>query len=299
MSALGDFLELVLGPKPAFRTVRAVIRNWRSGEILSRSADARPIGRRAVGAVEPPQPDVEQTLKVWFAPPHKVRIERVVNGYKGRVEQLTVQNETHTWDRDHEGHVEAGERDDDHPRRSAANCIDVERHFGDSQLREFIQDLSLEAVGTTTCAGRSCVRVRAAPRNGVFWPHWISFGGATYELHLDPERGVALALLAFTAGGELCETHTVKEIAFDEPLDDALFTYEPQRGEQVRKPDPICESMTLAAAAARMPFPVLVPTVPEMAAVPCDAMWHPPRVGGPAPVAELPQRRVPALADGK
>ncbi|HUR53210.1 MAG TPA: hypothetical protein VMZ71_03715 [Gemmataceae bacterium] len=282
MSRLGDFLELVLGPRRGYQTVRAVIRNWQSDDPASRRAETRPSGRRKANAEEPKQPDHEEILRVWFAPPNKARIERVTERGGRRVERLTVQNDTHWWERDHEGHVESGERSDGRG-RSSANLTDAERHFGDSQLREFIERLSLEAVGDVTCVGRRCVRVKAVPREGRgFWPHWISFGGDTYELHADPERGVFLALRAF-GGGKLCETHEVQEVAFDEPLDDALFTYELRHGEQVRKPDPICEHMSLAAAVSRMSFTVLVPTDPELVATDCHVMWHPPRLGGGPP----------------
>jgi hypothetical protein len=115
------------------------------------------------------------------------------------------------------------------------------------------------------------------------WPHWLPAHADEYELHADPERGVVL-LVAGKFEGVVFETDEVTEVAFDEPLDDGLFTYEPRRGEQVRPADPIVEQLTLAGAVARVPFAVLVPSrLPDPSHAVLEVMYHPPRVNGGRP----------------
>ena len=294
MGMLGDFLEAVYGPADRFRTVRAVVRQWQDPAALARASGAEepPTGRRKPTAGSRANAArQEATHRVWLGGPDQVRVEETRHR-DGVVESaLTVVGGGRWWRRDHQGHVEAGEqgeRQRARGRRPGLNLTDVERHFFPSALREYFAGLALEPLGAVRTAGRECLRVRAVRRpDGRLWPHWLGFGADEYELHADPERGVLL-LVASRCRGEVLETNEVSEVAFDEPLADDLFTYNPRLGEQVRPPDMITEHLTLAAAAARMPFTVLVPTrVPEGKGVRTEVMFHPPRLNSPRPYLTL------------
>jgi hypothetical protein len=80
-----------------------------------------------------------------------------------------------------------------------------------------------------------------------------------YEFHIDSERGLLLAIIS-KRDGQPFEIDEVLEIAYDEKIDDGLFSYSPAVGEQLREPIPVAEHLTLEAAVARVPFTVLIPT---------------------------------------
>ncbi len=291
MGMLGDFLEAVYGPGDRFQTVRAVVRQWQDPAARARASRAEEpttgrrkptAGSRANAARQ------EAVLRVWLGGPDRVRVEESRHRDGVAESALTVVGGGLWWRRDHQGHVEAGERGERaRGRRPGPNLTDVERHFFPSALREYFAGLALEPLGAVRTAGRECLRVRAVPRpDGGLWPHWLGFGADEYELHADPERGVLL-LVASRCRGEVLEANEVSEVAFDEPLADDLFTYNPRLGEQVRSPDTIAEHLTLAAAAARMQFTVLVPTrVPE-GCVRTEVMFHPSRLNSPRPYLTL------------
>jgi hypothetical protein len=109
------------------------------------------------------------------------------------------------------------------------------------------------------------------------WPHWLPKEANEYEFHVDPERGVLLGIIS-RIDGEVLQMCEVLEVAFDEPLEFSLFTYDPAPGEQVGPKIPAVERLTLAGAVSRMPFTVLVPArVPDAEHSHCEVMYHPPR----------------------
>ncbi|MHC5539045.1 hypothetical protein ACYOEI_12575 [Singulisphaera rosea] len=80
---------------------------------------------------------------------------------------------------------------------------------------------------------------------------------------------------------EVFSIDEVLEVAYDQPMDPELFTYHPAPGEPVEPKPPIVEHLPLAAAVARMPFTVLVPTrVPGFESSHVEVMYHPPRRQG-------------------
>ncbi len=102
-------------------------------------------------------------------------------------------------------------------------------------------------------------------------------GADAYELHADVQTGALLYIGAFRAG-ERFEVNEVTQVVFDEPLADDLFSYSPVAGEQLTPARAITERMTLAEAAQRVPFKVLVPQHLPPAAGPLrEVMYHPPR----------------------
>jgi hypothetical protein len=81
-----------------------------------------------------------------------------------------------------------------------------------------------------------------------------------YELHFDLERGVLLNIIG-RYREEFLGQHEVIEIAFDEPLNHDLFTYEPAPGDHVQPKAPLYEELSREEAISRMPFQVLFPTL--------------------------------------
>lgn len=97
-----------------------------------------------------------------------------------------------------------------------------------------------------------------------------------------------LLSVAARFGGQVFATYEVREVAFDEPMDPGLFVYEPRPGEQVRPAERAVERLTLAGAAARAPFAVLVPArVPDPDHSPVEVLFHPAQPGGRDPYLTL------------
>ena len=188
---------------------------------------------------------------------------------------LAVTDGAHWASRDTEGHVELGKGN------GAKGLTNAERHFDPQLIRQFFQELALEACGRVRTAGRDCIRLRAVLRPGAsLWPHWLPKEADEYEFHGDCERGVLLALIS-RYKGTVFSVSEVVEVSFDEILPDELFGYTPQVGEQIRASVPVVEHLTLETAIERMPFTVLVPSkMTEAEGVP-QVMYHPARLESP------------------
>jgi hypothetical protein len=280
MGKLGDFLEVLHGPVNRFQTVEATITHWQDADLATEAicAGMSAHGRRKSDAGTPSVGVIETELRLWMNGPDRVRLETTRRGKNGTKTRLTVVGGKRWWERDDQGHVEAGERESARPRRPY--LTDIERHFFPAALRECLSPLALEVAGEARTAGRECVRLRAVPRpDQLLWAHWLPSSADEYELHADPERGALL----FVAGrwlGRVLETYTVDRVVYDEPLGDELFAYEPRPGEQVRPPDPIVQWLSLAAAVARVPFTVLIPAcIPDKSDWQRTVTYTPARVG--------------------
>ena len=248
---LGDFLEKLFGPEDPFRTVRATIR--------FRTA---------------PKPK-EKTFSVWLGVPSRWRVESPA-GAVGEESQLIVVNGERSWERDSQGHVVVSESE----RRGPA-LTEVERHFCLGFLREILPPLILKETGQIQTAGRHCVCLVARLRPGDrLWPHWLPSPADEYELHADPERAVLLAIIS-RRKGEVFEEQVVSEVAFDETLDDGLFTYTPEVGAQVAPRLPVSEVVSLQSALTRVSFTVLIPThLPDPDHTTLQVHYDPPRGPG-------------------
>jgi hypothetical protein len=167
------------------------------------------------------------------------------------------------WERYSDGRVEMDECEAPSEMASADELLDIitDRHFNPEQIRHFLEVLTLEPMGCTRTAGRDCVIVRALPRpRTILWPHWLPYRADQYELHVDLARGVLLNIIG-RYRGEFLGQHEVTEVAFDEPLNQNLFTYEPAPGDQVQPESPLFEELkSRDEAISRMPFHVLSPT---------------------------------------
>ncbi len=260
MSILGNVLENLFGPLDSFKTVRATLRHWTNPDLVENVAG--PGGRRKTSAQDGPTSRIrEKTLAIWISRPDRIRIEERKH-VEGRMEtSLSVVDDKRWTSRDFEGHVEMGDVETTQAgRRIGVALTDAERHFDPDLIRKIIENLALESLGLVHTAGRECVRVRATRRpGGLLWSHWLPSEADEFEFHLDSEKWVFLAINSKYAG-KLFEVNEVLEVDFDKPIEDELFTYTPEIGEQVHPPVPVTVRLTLEAAAASMPFKVLVPS---------------------------------------
>jgi hypothetical protein len=88
--------------------------------------------------------------------------------------------------------------------------------------------------------------------------------------------------------GTVFEVNQVTTVTYDEPIEDALFTYAPRDGEQVVSEPQVVERLSLEAAKQRMPFTILVPSqLPDAAHGHLEVMYHPPRIRSPRPYLHL------------
>jgi hypothetical protein len=132
--------------------------------------------------------------------------------------------------------------------------------------------LQFRVVGSSQVAGRATIVAQAVPRASdprrpprAFELHQLGHGADRYTLEVDAQRGVLLRAVALR-GGEPFQEVTTVEIAFDEPIGDELFRFEPPAGEPVQpvgqRPRP--QHITAAEAQQRAPFTVLIPDrIPE------------------------------------
>jgi hypothetical protein len=271
MSQLGDFLEIVYGPDGQFATVRATIHQWSNRGVAENAGRRSVMGRRKFSTQPAHQvPAIDEAkISVWIKQPDRYRIVKDEKVKGQAVQSLVIVNGERQWKMEQQGEVETSKASED---------TDVARHFDRESLREYFVALTLQQLGSVQTVGRNCVRLRAIPRPGArLWPHWLPCGADEYEFHADLDRGVLL-YIAGRYKDEIFEVNEVVQVAFDEPIDDTLFSYTPAIGEEVRPADPIVEHLTLEAAVARMPFTVLIPTrVPDPEHNHFEVLYYPPR----------------------
>ena len=291
MSKLGEILEGFHRPDPAFRSVRATIHHTRtSAPVTATSNKNRPaIGRRNPDAKK--QDESEESLLVWAIPPERVRIEteRTRDGQTENI--IEVMNRDDAWKRFANGTVQRGTRSTGNAPRNNSLPTEYQRHFDPGLIRQFFAALTLEAIGNCHVSGRECLSVRAVEIPGsTLWPHWLAWEADEFEFAADVERAVLLSIVGKVAG-EVTERHEVREIAFDEELDESLFTYETRPEDTVEPATAVVEHLSLEEAISRAPFTVLRPTwLPESDRLQCETMYHPARPDDPGEYVSLSYR---------
>jgi hypothetical protein len=255
MSELGDVLELLHGAHGRYRSVRLVAHEWRDNARLvaaydeamrASGASGFPAGRDDVAPAES-----EVAVRAWFEQPNRIREERVDSGRRSVAgsdgsrwwtslpDWATIGEEGDGWARGHVG-------------QTVRSLLDPARLPG---------VLELAPRGEVTAAGRTALSVDANPRPGVFPDvDLLGTGADRHDLVVDAERGVLLGVTSFR-GGEPFTSTRVDEIAFDEPIDAALFRHEGEPGERVvGLHESVGEHVPIEEAARRASFTVLVPT---------------------------------------
>lgn len=263
MSELGELLELMHGARGRWRTARFVVSDS-TDTAVSREAHERimerqgggggSVGQYLIGFSDsaPPKPpdEIVATSRVW------------VEGRKYRAET------------EQQGHASVTVCDGERLWYWSPGIGALVHDVGNSSSgweaildpRELLAAGDLEPAGHREAAGRDALVVEGrVPAGQPFRPFdGVPPGATDFELLVDAERGVVLRSEA-RLDGRPFRVREVLEIAFDEPLPEETFVYEPPPGETVRTHEDAfrIEHVTLDEAARRASFRIWIP--PELA----------------------------------
>ena len=157
-----------------------------------------------------------------------------------------------------------------------------------------LSSLRFRVTGNSHVAGRAAITAHATarphdPRRGGlhFELHELGIGAQHYQLEVDQDRGVLLAVTAFRDEQPFHKITTLA-IRFDEPIEAEIFRFTPPDGEEIQlsqnRPRP--QHITLTEAQQRAPFTVFVPDhVPEGWQLRCMFIEASARPPSPAQVA--------------
>jgi len=267
---LGALLALLHGADDRFRTVQATYRTWRHEERLREAFRAHVEEQKRRGASissvsafrrsgDPEPPETEETVRVW-RDGQRFREER----HGGRRDGYYGVADGPLWWFWDEG---MGARSNqDNPSVGSGVGQELQVMLNPTPL---LSSLSFRVTGHSQVAGRATVTTHATPRpqdprHGrlVRELHELGTGAHHYQLEVDQERGV---LLAVTAIRDEQPFHKITTLAirFDEPIPAETFQFAPPEGEQIQ-PTPTrarhsLQHITLTEAQQRAPFTVLMP----------------------------------------
>jgi hypothetical protein len=288
--ALGALLELLHGAHSPFTTVQPTYRTWGHAEGQGAALDAEierqkpsrqrkelEFRRRAASAARPlfigtpARHEHEEILRIWRAG-DRVREERA-GGPSDGAYGVIVGDLWWYWDPRY-----GASSNEDHPKAASRTGIGRELAVMLNPI-VMLSELRFAVAGRSEVAGRPTITAEATPR--VFDPRvfrtrvGLSFelqelgrGAERYILEVDTQTGVLLEAVAFFNGEPFHKVTTV-EIAFDHPIPDERFRFQPPPS--VRNPTigglPAPQYLSLPEAQRRTPFTVLVPDQ-----IPGD--WH-------------------------
>jgi hypothetical protein len=269
--SLGAVLVLLHDADAPAETVDVSYRVWRHQTRLNEAfaADAEALRRRGAsistfsvrGSDEPEPDEREETLRIWRDG------ERVREEHHGgeRDGAYAVVDPPFWWMWNE--HVGA---------RSNQDEPDVGSNIGHDM--DFMLDpapllsvLRFAVTGTSEVAGRATTTVTARPRptdprSGMSMElSRLGSGADRYELEIDHERGVLLAVSAFRHDLPFHRITTLA-IAFGLPIAPERFRFQPPEGEEITSPRDHFRhrNVTLVEAQQQTPFTVLVmDSVPE------------------------------------
>jgi hypothetical protein len=273
---LGALLVLLHGADAPVDTVDVTYLVWRhrQREQAAFMAETEEQKRRgwsistyAPAEQEPEPAEFEETVRIWRA------------GDRGRVEY-------HGGERDGYYGVTDGPLWWMWDERSGAHSNHDDPSVGSGVGEELqimlnpvplLSSLRFQPTGSSEVAGRPTISALGIPRpqdprhGRAFELHELGTGAEFYELEVDRQRGV---LLAVTAIRDKQPFHRITTLAFAfaQPIPDDTFRFEPPAGEQIqsRWGEERLEHVTLVQAQQRAPFTVLMPdTVPATWQVQC------------------------------
>ena len=258
MSELGDLLELLHGASRSFRTVRLEAREWRHVHRQQEAYD-RALRQARGGVVqvirsgpESVPAELEAHLRGWFEQPNRVREERTDAGRLC----VSVADGARWWARMPEW-ATIGEKGDGWAQGEVGHSL---RSLLDPAALPGGLELTVE--GRAERAGREAIlvsaRARQRPHGEQLGP--LVHGADRHELAVDAERGILLGTSCFLRDEPFAVTE-VRAVAFDEPLDQHVFAYEPEPGEEVARRDEVRpgEVVPIEEAARRASFAVVTP----------------------------------------
>jgi hypothetical protein len=294
-AALGTLLGLLHGADERFRTVAATYRTWRHEERLHEAFRAntaeqkrRGVSFAAVSAVsssgEPAPPETEETVRIW-RDGQRFR-EELHGGRRDGYYGVADGPLWWFWD-EHRGAMS----NQDNPDAQSGVGQRLQLMLNPVPL---LSSLRFRVTGTSQVAGRAAVTAHAIPRphdsrrGGFgFELHELGIGAHHYQLEVDQDRGVLLAVTAFRNEQPFHKITTLA-IRFDEPIEAKIFQFTPPDGEEIQpirnRPRP--QHITVTEAQQRAPFTVFVPDhVPEGWQLRCVFIEASARPPSPARVA--------------
>jgi len=270
---LGGLLVLLHGADAPVDTVEVIYRVWRHRE-RAHAADAEEHKRRGAsitsygpGKAEPEPAEYEETVRIWRAR-ERVRVEHH-GGERDGYYAVTDGPLWWMWDERNGAHS-----NQDEP--SVGSGIGEELQIMLNPV-PLLSSLRFQPTGSSKVGGRPTISAHGSPRpqdtrhGRAFELHELGTGADFYELEIDRQLGV---LLAVTAIRDKQPFHriTTLAVAFDQPIPDETFRFEPPAGEQIQSMwgEERVEHVTLVEAQQRAPFTVLMPdTVPANWQVQC------------------------------
>lgn len=278
---------LLHGADAPFRSVQATYRIWRHDERLQEAfvADAEEQKRRGasistiqiVGSDDPEPPEREQTVRIWR---HGERFREEHHGGQ-RDGYFAVADGPLWWFWDER--MGAMSNQDD-PSVGSGVGQELEVMLNPIPL---LSSLRFHMTGSSQVAGRATVTAHATPRphdaryGRSLELHTLGTGAHRYELEVDQQRGVLLAVTAIRNEQPFHKITTLA-ICFDEPIPAETFQFAPPEGEEIQptRDRHRLQHVTLTEAQRRAPFTVLMPDrVPTTWQAHCtffDASQRPP-----------------------
>ena len=262
---LGALLVLLHGADAPVDTVEVVYRLWWHHERAHAAflADAEEQKRRgasialyALGKAEPEPVESEETVRIWRA------------GERARVEH-------HGGERDGDYAVTDGplwwmwdERNGAHSNRddpTVGSGIGEELQIMLNPVA-LLSSLRFQPTGSSKVAGRPTLTARGVRRSQdtrhgpPFELHELGTGADYYELEIDREHGVLLAVAAIREGQPF-QSITTLAAAFGQPIPEETFRFELPPGQEIQSVwgEERVEHVTLVEAQQRAPFTVLMP----------------------------------------
>jgi hypothetical protein len=267
---------LLHGADAPVDTVEVIYRIWRHRERAYAAflADVEEQKRRGAsitsygaGKAEPEPAEYEETVRIWRAG-ERVRVEHH-GGERDGYYAVTDGPLWWMWDERNGAHS-----NQDDP--SVGSGIGEELQIMLNPV-PLLSSLRFQPTGSSEIAGRPTISAIGIPRPQdtrhmpAFELHELGTGADFYELEVDRQLGV---LLAVTAIREKEPFHRITTLAaaFGQPIPDGTFRFELPAGERIqsRSGEERVEHVTLVEAQQRAPFMVLMPdTVPANWQVQC------------------------------
>jgi hypothetical protein len=219
------------------------------------------------GKAEPEPAEYEETVRIWRAG-ERVRVEHHGGERDG---YYAVADGPLWWMWDERNGAHSNQDDP-----SVGSGVGEELQIMLNPV-PLLSALRFGPTGSSEVAGRPTITAHGIPRRQrtrygpAFELHELGMGADFYELEVDRQLGV---LLAVTAVRDEQPFHRITTLAaaFDQPIPDETFRFEPPAGEEIqsRWGEERVEHVTLVEAQQRAPFTVLMPdTVPANWQVQC------------------------------
>jgi hypothetical protein len=273
---LGVLLVLLHGAEAPVDTVEVTYRLWRHRQRAHGAfvADAEEQKRRGAsitsygpGKAQREPAEYEETVRIWRAG------ERVRVAHHGgeRDGYYAVTDGPLWWMWDERMGARSNQED---PPLGGSFGNELQVMLNPIPL---LSSLRFHPTGNSQVAGRPTITAQGTPRpqdprhGGAFELHEIGTGAEYYELDVDQQLGVLLAVTAIRDGHPFHRITTLA-IRFGQPIPDETFRFGPPAGEAI---EPIHEEhrveyVTLTEAQQQAPFTVLMPdTVPASWQVQC------------------------------